>query len=197
MGMRVEQFVMAYKVEQDRIRAMLPKDFESLRPVLRINAEIRDEKSYYIEFNTPVTAYGKRGWLNIAKWDTADTEITCVKEGSKTTFETEFLKISYIGVGIEGRCPAEKDNDGCFFGTDIDSLVLPEKIESNKEFCDCVFCWKFDDNDAKGESFGGETLPAVAEPAREEYPRVKLCAANAAKIPCAQMLGQYKVSFKR
>ena len=39
--MKVEQFVMAYKIEQDRIRAMLPDGFESLRPVLRINAEIR------------------------------------------------------------------------------------------------------------------------------------------------------------
>ena len=40
--MKVEQFVMAYKAEQDRLRAMLHEGFESLRPVLRINAEIRD-----------------------------------------------------------------------------------------------------------------------------------------------------------
>ena len=39
--MKVEQFVMAYGVEQDRIRAMLPDGFVSLRPVLRINTEIR------------------------------------------------------------------------------------------------------------------------------------------------------------
>ena len=39
--MRVEQFVMAYHVEQDRLRAMLPRGFESLRPVLRFNAELR------------------------------------------------------------------------------------------------------------------------------------------------------------
>lgn len=41
-NMRVEQFVMAYGVEQDRLRALLPAGFASLRPVLRINAEIRD-----------------------------------------------------------------------------------------------------------------------------------------------------------
>ncbi len=29
---------MAYRVEQDRLRAMLPEGFTSLRPVLRINA---------------------------------------------------------------------------------------------------------------------------------------------------------------
>ena len=41
--MLVEQFVMAYQVEQDRLRAILPEGYESLRPVLRINAEIRRE----------------------------------------------------------------------------------------------------------------------------------------------------------
>lgn len=39
--MHVEQFVMAYKVEQDRIRAILPDGYSSLRPVMRINTEIR------------------------------------------------------------------------------------------------------------------------------------------------------------
>ena len=43
----IEQFVMAYGVEQDRIRALLPEDYESLRPVLRINAELRDEETAY------------------------------------------------------------------------------------------------------------------------------------------------------
>ena len=42
--MKIEQFVMAYEAEQDRIRAMLPEGFESLRPVLRINTEIRDDR---------------------------------------------------------------------------------------------------------------------------------------------------------
>ena len=35
---------MAYGAEHDRIRAILPDGFTSIRPVLRINAEIRDEK---------------------------------------------------------------------------------------------------------------------------------------------------------
>ena len=49
--MKVEQYVMAYGVEQDRIRAILPDGFTSLRPVLRINAEIRDDRVGYVEFN--------------------------------------------------------------------------------------------------------------------------------------------------
>ena len=32
--MDIEQFVMAYEIEQDRVRAMLPEGYESLRPVL-------------------------------------------------------------------------------------------------------------------------------------------------------------------
>lgn len=67
--MQIEQFVMAYGIDQDRIRALLPEGNESLRPVLRINTEIRDGKSVYIEFNTPVAHDGKRGWMNIANWE--------------------------------------------------------------------------------------------------------------------------------
>lgn len=44
--MKVEQFVMAYSVEQDKVWAILPEGFESLRPVLRINAEIRDDIAF-------------------------------------------------------------------------------------------------------------------------------------------------------
>lgn len=39
--MNITQFVMAYGAEQDRLRALLPESFTSLRPVLRINAELR------------------------------------------------------------------------------------------------------------------------------------------------------------
>lgn len=67
--MKVEQFVMAYGVEQDRLRAILPDGFASLRPVLRINAEVRDERTGYVEFNTAVEKDGVRGWLNIGYWD--------------------------------------------------------------------------------------------------------------------------------
>ena len=56
--MKVEQYVMAYGVEQDRIRAILPDGFTSLRPVLRINAEIRDDREGYVEFNVPVERDG-------------------------------------------------------------------------------------------------------------------------------------------
>lgn len=195
--MKVEQFVMAYKVKQDKIRAMLPKGFASLRPVLRINCEIRNNHTYYIEFNTPVAAYGKKGWLNIANWHTANTSISCTKKGKETTFETDFLYISYTGVGIEGSCPAEKDNDGCFYGYGLEQLVLPEKIDVNKEFCDCAFAWKFAEGDAHGESYGEKTLPAVPEAESVDYPHVDLNARNGAQIKCEQMLGQYQVVFER
>ena len=67
--MHIEQYVMAYQVEQDRLRALLPDGFVSLRPVLRINAEIRDGREGYLEYNTAVEKDGTRGWLNIARWD--------------------------------------------------------------------------------------------------------------------------------
>ena len=79
--MRVKQFVMAYEVEHDKIKKLLYDEFESLRPVLRINIEIRKEnlgseaedEMVRIEFNTPVAARGKRGWLNLRTWDSTGT----------------------------------------------------------------------------------------------------------------------------
>ena len=188
LRMKVEQYVMAYGAEQDRLRALLPEGFVSLRPVLRINAEIRDDKRGYLEYNTPVEKDGNRGWLNIGFWEDVPFE----KEGKKTTFCTEKLVISYTGVGVEGSCPAEKDNDGCYFG---EAFHPAEKITANKEYCDCQFRW-FVENGASGESTG-VTLPAFPEEEKNVYPKEAFTVENAAKIPCTQVLGAYVVEFER
>ncbi|MBQ8734014.1 MAG: hypothetical protein IJY76_05945 [Anaerotignum sp.] len=129
--MKVDQYVMAYRVEQDRLRAMLPDGFTSLRPVLRINAELRtgEKETLYLEYNTPVEGFGKRGWLNIARWESPTTEISYTKHEKSTTFHLPFLEITYTGVGLVGGCPAEKDNDGCFYG---DAFVPAEKSMGRK-----------------------------------------------------------------
>ena len=113
--MTVEQYVMAYGVEQDRLRAILPDGFISLRPVLRINAEIRDNRTAYLEFNTAVEKDGIRGWLNIAFWDAVNDNLCFTRSGKSVTFSLPVLNITFTGVGLEGGCPAEKDNNGCFF----------------------------------------------------------------------------------
>lgn len=190
--MRVEQFVMAYGVEQDRLRALLPEGFASLRPVLRINAEIRDGAVGYLELNTAAEKDGNRGWLNIGFWE----NVPFVRQGKKVTFRTDFLEISFTGVGVEGGCPAEKDNDGCYFLGEAVALRPAERIGSNKEFCDCVFRWKFAEGDAHGVSIG-KTLPAYPEEVQTVYPRQDCTAQNAAAIPCRQVLGAYMVAFDR
>ena len=103
--MIVEQFIVAYEVEQDRLRAFLPEGFSSLRPVLRMNAEVQNGKSGYVELNTAVEKEGKKGWLNIGHW----TNVPFEQEGKTTRFRTDFLDISFTGVGIEGSCPAERE----------------------------------------------------------------------------------------
>ena len=190
--MQIEQFVMAYGIEQDRIRALLPAGFTSLRPVLRINAEIRDGVFGYVEFNTPVEKDGKRGWLNISFWE----HVPFVRNGKTVTFQTDFLEISFTGVGVEGSCPAEKDNAGCYFPGQSPAWKTPETILANKEFCDCAFRWKFTEDDAHGVSIG-KTLPAYPEKNAHTYPQEDLTAKNAAKIPCRQVLGTYQVIFTR
>ncbi len=189
--MKVEQFVMAYGIEQDRIRALLPEGFVSLRPVLRINAEILDGESAYLEFNTAAEKDGNRGWLNIGFWE----DITFIKEGKKTVFKNEYIEISFTRVGIAGSCPAEKDNAGCYFKGEGYTLRKPEVITSNKEFCDCTFRWDFAEG-AYGESIG-ETLPAIPTEVKTIYPARPLTVENAAVIPCAQVLGTYAIEFER
>ncbi len=107
-----------------------------------------------------------------------------------------FLEISFTGVGIEGSCPAEKDNAGCYFLKETPELKKPETIAENKEFCDCTFRWKFTENDAHGVSIG-KTLPAYPEEPKTTYPRESFTVENAVKIPCRQVLGTYKVIFER
>ena len=43
----------------------------------------------------------------------------------------------------------------------------------------------------------GRTLPAYPEAVRVVYPRTRLTAENAAKLPCEQVLGAYTVTFER
>jgi len=190
--MKVEQYVMAYGVEQDRLRAILPKGFYSLRPVLRINAEIRDEVSGYIEFNTAVEKDGTKGWLNIGYWNNVPFE----KNGKTVVFKLDVLEISFTSVGIEGSCPAEKDNEGCYFIKEFEKFKPSEIITVNKEFCDCSFQWKFTDEDAYGIS-SGKTLPAYPTDVLKLYPKESFTVENAAKIPCNEVLGAYVVMFDR
>ena len=190
--MKVTQFVMAYGAEQDRIRAILPDGFRSLRPVLRINAEIRGESVGYVEFNVPVEAFDKRGWLNIDHWENVPYFIT----DRTVCFRTEFLTITFTPVGITGSCPAEKDNDGCFFLRQGIAFREAERITANKEFCDCSFSWQFHENDAKGVSIG-KTLPAFYSEPQKQYPKRSFTAENATAISCEQVLGSYTVTFER
>ena len=188
----VQQFVMAYGVEQDRLRAILPDGFTSLRPVIRINAEIRDGKSAYLEVNTAVAAAGRKGWCNIKVL----SDVTFDQKGQTTTFRNDELEISFTKVGIRGGCPAEKDNDGCFYiGRDEKYFAPAEKVDVPKEFCDCSFRW-LTDKGTSGQSVG-ETLPAIPEPVQTVYPKAYFCLENAAKIPCRQVLGAYAVEFIR
>lgn len=189
--MYVEQFVMAYGIEQDRIRALLPDGFTSLRPVLRLNAELRDGRGY-VEFNTAAEKDGRRGWLNIACWE----DVPYTREGRTTTFRTDFLTLAFTAVGVEGGCPAEKDNAGCFFLRPEETLRPAETITANKEFCSCTFRWSFTPDDAHGVSLG-KTLPAIPEPPSHTYPRQALTPEHAARIPCTQVLGAYTVRFQR
>lgn len=190
--MHIQQFVVAYEVEQDRLRSFLPAGFSSLRPVLRINGEVRDGTHGYLELNTPVEKDGGRGWLNVAHWD----GVPFTQSGKTTAFDLPQLEIAFTAVGIEGSCPAEQDNGGCYFLGETEELRLPETVTARKEFCDCRFAWHFAAGSAHGVSIG-KTLPAFPTPVRVVYPRADFTAETAAGFPCLQVLGTYTVRFER
>ncbi len=190
--MHVQQFVMAYGVEQDRLRALLPEGLTSLRPVLRLNAEIRDGRSACLEFNTAVERQDFRGWRNIAHWE----DVPFTAEGESVLFHPPFLRLRFTGVAIQGGCPAEQDNGGCLFPGGTPELRLPEPVTARKEFCDCTFAWDFGTPGTHGQSLG-KTLPAIPTEPKIAYPRQPLTAENAASIPCDQVLGAYRVAFRR
>ena len=102
--MKVEQYVMAYGVEQDRLRAILPEGFSSLRPVLRFNAEIRDNERAYLEFNTAVEKDSKRGWVNIGFWD----NIAFERQEKSVIFKNEILEITFEPVWDRRKMPCRK-----------------------------------------------------------------------------------------
>ena len=105
--MQVEQYVMAYGIEQDRIRAIIPDGFVSLRPVLRINAEIQDNSNGYLEFNTPVEkdnagCYFLKETPELKKPET----ITENKEFCDCTFQWKFTEKDAHGVSIGKTLPS-------------------------------------------------------------------------------------------
>lgn len=183
--MKVEQFVTAYRANHDKIKALLNDEYESLRPVLRLNIEIIHDTIHgeyvRIEYHTPVASEGKRGWLNLMVWESPKTRIDYtiidkhvdeptpgtdgLTKGMATVFHAGFLDIEFTGVGIAGGCPAESDNDGCFYITDgVTTFVPSEAITSHKEYCDCELSWR-------------KSLH------------------NAMKIPIDEILGAYQVTF--
>ena len=198
--MEIQQFVLAYQAEQDRLRALLPAGVESLRPVLRINAELRGGPAgtVYLELNTPVAAFGKRGWWNVGRWESPAHPLTARQEGAATTFQAPFLTLTYTQTGAVGGCPAEKDNDGCFYPQEGEPRFVPaEAITAPRDFCDVDFQWAFAPGDAQGRSQNGKTLPAFPTPPKVQYPRQPMTPQAAAAIPCQQVLGAYTVQFRR
>ena len=60
----------------------------------------------------------------IGNWENAAFET----DGRVTTFRTEHLEITFTGTGIEGGCPAERDNDGCYVCEDGGVTLAPSKV---------------------------------------------------------------------
>lgn len=197
LPVEVEKFVVDYRVEQDRIRAMLPDGYTSLRPVLRIQNEIRDEETVYLELNTPVEKDGRRGWLNIQNWKSSRDTLGFDRNGDTVQISAPFLTLRYTLHGTVRDLPEEQDNEGCYYMRDGEEEFLPTvSTGSEVTVCDCAFSWKFRKNDASGISTG-ETFPAAMEEISKTYRKCAMNAKNAAAIPSKEVLDTWVIRFER
>ena len=90
------------------------------------------EPDLYLELNAPVEHQGRRGWLNVAHWGGGADALSFTRSGKTVRIEAPFLKLEYTGVGIEGGCPAERDNCGCFFRTEDGWILRPPGDDHRK-----------------------------------------------------------------
>lgn len=187
--MKIQQFVMAYGAEHDRLRALLPPGYTSLRPVLRINAELWEDGSACLELNTAVEREGIRDWLNIAHWEKVPPRRVGQDGGLHTPGADHLLHRD----GHSGGLPHGKGQCGCFFPGREPELRPAEVLTAPKEFCDRTFAWE---NGNGGKSLG-KALPAIPTAVERVYAPVPCTAESAAAIPCTQVLGAYTVIFDR
>ncbi len=188
--MRIKQFSMAYSVNPEVLNAILPAGYASLRPWLRIDAEIREDHSSCLGLSTPVVRNGKRGWLVIDRWD--DVPYACIEKVIE--FKTDFLEISFKRLGVNGHYRAGKDIEGYFSLDNPDELIPMPSIRTHKEYCDCVFKWTFSKSDASGSS---DKRPRRRGALQQVMPDIgtDFSAENVAKIPCDAVLGAFAVRF--
>ena len=154
--MTVEQFVMAYSAEQDRLRVLLSEGFASLRPVLRINAEVRD---------------GKTGGSRVqhCRGKSRQSRLGQHRPLGRCSLYEGRQKDDLYAAGADdlvhrrrhrGRLPCGKGQRRRYYLKDGTFTLVPaEKITANKEFCDCEFAWRFAGG-AHGVSLG-KMLPAI------------------------------------
>lgn len=199
---RVEQYVMAYRTNPEIIDLILPEEFQSLRPVLRINAERIGEPGedfWRIELNTPVSWGQMKGWLNLATWESNAAAIAAWKAAygvsksyarikaeyteqsvqlTAAVDEDPFLSIRFDRTGKEGGCPHEADNQGTFIrGKEGETMMfqMADSIDQPKEYCDCSFTWTSVQLPAKTAVWVRTIMSAKAE----------------------EILGAYTVTFER
>lgn len=150
--MQIEQFVMAYEAEQDRLRALLPEGFVSLRPVLRINAEIRNGNEGYVEFNTPVERDGVRGWLNIGFWK----GVPFCKTGEHNSISDGFSENTVYRYMHRRRLPGRKGRRRLLFSGKSHSAAKGPDHSQSKRVLRLSLCLEIC---GKGCSWGKYRIP--------------------------------------
>lgn len=215
---QVEQYVTAYRVEQEALLGLLPPGYRSLRPVLRLNVELLTQVQWLagravhrVELVTPVEYRGKKGWLNLVTWeDDVDSvlagrdiygipkcfaQMEIRREGEELTLTARdhgfpFLTIAFHRAGVQGGCPKEADNEGTFY-----PRWLPNVEDRGKADVDYT------------SFIGVETIEEGKEycdcrftwrqPTFQEMPAQYAMVEAICAVPCQEILGAYAVSFPR
>ena len=128
-------------------------------------------------------------------------ELADIPEARKSTApidtaEAAKVLAQYLPDVVQKGLENVQDNGGGRFPGGTPELRLPEPVTARKEFCNCTFAWDFGTPGAHGQSLG-KTLPAIPTEPKLAYLRQALTAENAVALPCEQVLGAYRVAFRR
>jgi hypothetical protein len=121
----VEQYVVVYSGDQEKIAALLPEGYESSDNVLRIEVEVVNDldgmegEQIFIEVNTPVEGEDGPEWLELVSWESMWTDIFGMTDGTFTRFTADFDGTEFLDITFT-------ENDG---------------------ECDCQFRWQDPEND--------------------------------------------------
>ena len=109
----IEQYIVIYEADQEKIENLLPEGYESSDNVLRIEVEVVNDldgmegEQIFIEVDTPVKGEDGPEWLELVSWENMWTDIFGMTDGYFTRFTADFDGTEFLDITFtehDGEC---------------------------------------------------------------------------------------------